>query len=218
MTGSAQSRRVDAIVGNTGTYELFARRGDAVEEPVIRAPDARQRRHRWIDDRRLRLVEEPARDLGIGESVRTECLAYIRADFVAAGANRRPDGGHEIGWLDAVLPRERRNRNARNPRGQTTPARMRGAHGTAPRIRQEQRHAVGSLYGEGHRRIGGQVNVCLRPWRRRPGNGHDNCGAVHLMQTREVPRIDRDAGRRFGPSLVTVVRIPGSKPPRTRRK
>jgi len=74
--------------------------------------------------------------------------AHLLANLVAASADRRPDGHHEVGRPAAELPRQLFDRHHWNRQRQASPARVRRGHGAGPSIGEKQRQAISRLDGE----------------------------------------------------------------------
>src|SRR5436190_858116 len=119
-------------------------------------------RHRWIAIRRVRLEQEPVRDVAFAECPGSKLLAHVFADFIAAGADRWPGGGDQIVRPAAVLMRQRLDRDRWNSGGEPAPAGMRRRHCTDANVGDQQRDAVGGLNRERYLWIVGDNDVGIR--------------------------------------------------------
>src|SRR5262245_4131998 len=81
---------------HTRRFELVACGERRVEIPVVRARLLRHPLHRWILRGRPGAREEPASYQQFRPASLLETMTNVRADFIAAGANRRADGDDQI--------------------------------------------------------------------------------------------------------------------------
>jgi len=93
---------------------------------------------------------------------RRKLLAHLEPHLVTGGADGRPDGHDEIGRSRIEVPRERSDGDAGYAGREAAPAGVCRGHGTRARVRDEERHAVRRLYGNGQRLVVRQDDVGLR--------------------------------------------------------
>ena len=97
---------------------------------------------------------------------------------------------------------------------------MRGRHHAGRAVRDQQRDAVCRLDGERDRWIVGDDDIGVGPRLERPaaaGPPDDDRGAVDLVQSNKVSRVDAERGRDWLPVLVRTARG-GPQRPIARRK
>ncbi len=129
---------------------------------------------------------------GIGK-LRGEFRDEVRANFVAASANRRTDRGEEISGLAAQFQAHPANRLFGNPGQRAFPTRMNGGDGAFLRVNEKNGNAVGRLHAEQQAGVIRGGGVALAGVRGRGGEKVDSVG-VNLLERRERERFSAQGG------------------------
>jgi len=169
-------------------------------------------RHRWIAVRRVRLEQEPLRDVVFAECRGSKLLAHVFSDFIAAGADRGSRGRDQIVRATAVLMRERLDGNRRDSGGEPAPAGMRRRNRTGANVRNQQRDAVGGLNRKRYPWIVGNNDVGVGTGSR---IGDDRVSAVHLMSARQMRGVNASGRGDVEPGLRRISVTRGSERPGT---
>jgi hypothetical protein len=127
-------------------------------------------------------IEKPALQGRSGPSRLFEPLANLVAYLVAAGGNGGPGGNKQIARPASELGPQRRDGNARHARRQPSPTGMGRSDCACATVGNEDRNAVGRLYGNRNVRIVGEHDVRRRASLDRSVAvaAHVHVGAMHL--------------------------------------
>lgn len=201
---------------HTGLRQLFASGRPAIEEPSVGAPRPGDDRHRRVGRRTNGSRQKPSCQLPTARPRLFEPVSDIAANLIAAGADGRADGRHEVGGTTPEFPGERPDRRSRYAGRKATPSGMRAGHGARAGVGEEQRNAVGRLDGQSERVIAGHDDVGLRAAAADILRDHD-LSTMNLMNSNEPRRAyvhrPRDVvpGRRIIATKSRETKRPGPR-------
>lgn len=151
-------------------------------------PDTGKRR---ICRRFTSLRDKPALQLVFRKSCGFEATADVGPNFVATRTDRGADDGDEVRGITVEFARESVDRHRWNGERDAAPARVCGSHRTSPRVRDQQRHAIGGLDREGSRSVVADDDVRFGTSDYRPAGAlHNDVCAVNLVYAKQAASLD----------------------------
>lgn len=135
----------------------------------------------------------------------------VGSDFAAALPETRTNGGHQVGGLAVEFAHHGPHAGSRSAGRGPAPTGVHGTDGSAARVEQQHRRAIGDADADGHIRIVSDDDVGFRP---HPGDGPAATGdrglnPVHLFhQQQPIGRhTERGGDRRPLPLIVSQLQI-----------